>query len=64
MENGAFAPKEQKLHFPYYFKVYDILKASKSVMELRVKPEWSIVYNEGLQDIISKIFFSPKIWSL
>ena len=29
MENGAFAPKEQMLHFPYYFQIHDISKASK-----------------------------------
>ena len=28
MENGAFAPKEQMLHFPQYFKIIDISKAS------------------------------------
>ena len=27
MENGAFAPKEQMLHFPYYFQIHDISKA-------------------------------------
>ena len=36
MENGAFAPKEQMLHFPY-FQIHDISKASKGViMEYRV----------------------------
>ena len=24
MENGAFAPKEQMLHFSYYFQIHDI----------------------------------------
>ena len=24
MENGAFAPKEQMLHFPLYFQILDI----------------------------------------
>ena len=28
MENGAFAPKEQMLHFPLYFQIHGILKAS------------------------------------
>ena len=28
MENGAFAPKEQMLHFPY-FQIHDILKGVK-----------------------------------
>ena len=37
MENGAFAPKEQMLHFPYYFQIHDILKASKGAMEKRIK---------------------------
>ena len=37
MENGAFAPMEQILHFPYYFQIYDISKAPKGVyMEYRV----------------------------
>ena len=31
MENGAFAPKEQMLHFPQYFQISDISKASKGV---------------------------------
>ena len=31
MENGAFAPKEQMLHFPKYFQIHDISKASKGV---------------------------------
>ena len=29
MENGAFAPKEQTLHFPKYFQIRCISKASK-----------------------------------
>ena len=32
MENGAIAPKEQMLRFPYYFQIYDISKASKGVI--------------------------------
>ena len=32
MENGAFAPKEQMIHFPYYFQIHDISKASKGVI--------------------------------
>ena len=32
MENGAFAPKEQMLHFPYFFQIHDISKASKGVI--------------------------------
>ena len=32
MENGAFAPKEQILHFPYYFQIDDISKRSKGVI--------------------------------
>ena len=31
MENVAFAPKEQMLHFPYYFQICDNPKASKGV---------------------------------
>ena len=31
MKNGAFAPKEQMLHFPYYFQIHEISKASKGV---------------------------------
>ena len=27
MENGAFAPNEQMLHFPLYFQIHDISKA-------------------------------------
>ena len=38
MENGAFAPKEQMLHFLYYFQVQAISKALKGViMGLRFK---------------------------
>ena len=29
MENGAFAPKEQMLHFPLYFQIHDISKGIK-----------------------------------
>ena len=29
MENGAFAPKEQIPHFPYYFQMHAISKASR-----------------------------------
>ena len=29
MENGAFAPKEQMLHFPKYFQIHGISKVSK-----------------------------------
>ena len=32
MENGAFAPKEQMLHFPIYFQISDISKVSKGVI--------------------------------
>ena len=32
MDNGAFAPKEQMLHFPLYFQTHDILKVSKGVI--------------------------------
>ena len=31
MENEAFAPNEQMLHFPKYFQKHDISKASKGV---------------------------------
>ena len=31
MEIGAFAPKEQMLHFPSYFQIY-ISKASKGII--------------------------------
>ena len=31
MENGAFATKEQMLHFPEYFQIHDISKASKGI---------------------------------
>ena len=34
MKNGAFAPKEQMLHFTYYFPLHDISKTSKgAIME-------------------------------
>ena len=37
IENGAFAPKEQMLHFPLYFQIRDISKALKGVnVEKRV----------------------------
>ena len=32
MENGAFAPKEQMLHFSNYFQILDISKTSKGVI--------------------------------
>ena len=32
MENGAFAPKEQMIHFPKYFQVHDIPKALKGIV--------------------------------
>ena len=32
MENGAFTPKEQKLHFPLYFQICCISKASKVII--------------------------------
>ena len=32
MENGAFAPKEQMLHFPKYFQIHDSSKVSKGVI--------------------------------
>ena len=32
MEDRAFAPKEQMLHFPLYFQIHDISKASKGVI--------------------------------
>ena len=32
MENGAFAPKEQMPHFPFYFQKHDISKVSKDVI--------------------------------
>ena len=31
MVNGVFAPMEQMLHFPQYFQIHVILKASKVV---------------------------------
>ena len=31
MENGAFAQKEQMLHFQIFFQIQDISKASKCV---------------------------------
>ena len=38
MENGAFAPKEQMLHFPQLFQIHDISKLSKGIiMESRDK---------------------------
>ena len=33
MENGAFALKEQMLHFPLYFQIHIISKASKGVIK-------------------------------
>ena len=32
MEHGAFAPKEQMLHFPKYFQLHDISRASNDVI--------------------------------
>ena len=32
MENGAFAPKGQMLHSPWYFQIHDISKASKGII--------------------------------
>ena len=48
MENGAFAPKEQMLHFPY-FQINDISKVSKDViMEYRVKMAQQIHGNKTI----------------
>ena len=33
MENEAFAPKEQMLHFPLYFQIHGISKASKGTID-------------------------------
>ena len=36
MENGAFAPKEQMLHFPKYFQIHDISKQqSKTCLKVK-----------------------------
>ena len=32
MENGAFAPMEQMLHFPWYFQKHSISKVSKGAI--------------------------------
>ena len=32
MENGAFAPEEQILHFPLYFQIHDISWASNGII--------------------------------
>ena len=32
MENGAVAPKEQMLYFPYYFHIHSISKGSKKLL--------------------------------
>ena len=42
MENEAFAPKEQMLHFPSYFQICDNSSVSKGIiMELRIM--WDVV---------------------
>ena len=49
MGNGAFALKEQMLHFPQYFEIHDISKVSKGViMEYSVKAMHFIVLNEDM----------------
>ena len=56
MENGAFAPKEQMLHFPSYFQICDISNASKGViMELRV----NIRLHQGFQ-VAQCLYLMPK----
>ena len=38
MQNGAFALLKQMLHFPYFFQILVISKASKgTIMELRAE---------------------------
>ena len=49
MENGAFAPKEQMLHFPLYFQIYDISKVVK-----RRYYGWSKGFNT-LYELISDV---------
>ena len=43
MENGAFAPKEQMLHFPQYFQIYDTSKAGSSMMKDYPKVPWAFI---------------------
>ena len=58
MENGAFAPKEQMLHFPYYFQIHDISKASKGInIELRVKLASSFLSEKANMQVRLCCFF-------
>ena len=50
MKNGAFAPKEQMLHFPQYFQICDISKALL----------WSKGLSACLFFLLSVGFFSSK----
>ena len=56
MENRAFAPKDQMLHFPY-FHLHDISKASKGlIMESRVKRSKTLKASKLIQDIYYLIY--------
>ena len=35
MENGAFAPKEQMLHFPQYFQICDIQRRQNALLWIK-----------------------------
>ena len=43
IENGAFAPMEQMLDFPYYVQKHSILKASKGAFNIKKKICRSVV---------------------
>ena len=58
MENGAFAPMEQMLHFPYNFEIYDISKAllwSKGLNMDFMKPETRLYHFYSLKTKSSHI---------
>ena len=53
MENEAFAPKEQMLHFPYFFQIHDIQRHQKVLL-------WSKGLSQGLISGGRQILFATE----
>ena len=48
MENGAFAPKEQMLHFPSHFQIHDIFQSVNALLWSKGLSQHSIVHFHSL----------------
>ena len=44
MENGAFAPKEQMLHFPFYFQYMIFQRHQKALIWSKGLKTWTRLY--------------------